>query len=127
MRLDIYFYTTRERGLDEIFPWDFLDCGVSEEFLKREWLRAQEGIVTPNCKRQCQGCGAARFGGGICFEKGMMQVKLRMARLRLLRNMRICMRVRPGGICGRYGRRCAGMKVRVKFAKYDNMRFYRPS
>ena len=67
--LDIYFYTTRERGLDEIFPWDFLDCGVSKEFLKREWLRAQEGIVTPNCKRQCQGCGAARFGGGICFEK----------------------------------------------------------
>ena len=67
--LDIDFYTTRERGLDEIFPWDFLDCGVSKEFLKREWLRAQEGIVTPNCKRQCQGCGAARFGGGICFEK----------------------------------------------------------
>ena len=49
--LDIDFYTTRERGLDEIFPWDFLDCGVSKEFLKREWLRAQEGIVTPNCKR----------------------------------------------------------------------------
>ena len=67
--LDIDFYTARERGLDEIFPWDFLDCGVSKEFLKREWLRAQEGIVTPNCKRQCQGCGAARFGGGICFEK----------------------------------------------------------
>lgn len=67
--LDIDFYTVRERALDEIFPWDFLDCGVSREFLKREWIRAQEGIVTPNCKRQCQGCGAARFGGGICFEK----------------------------------------------------------
>ena len=53
---DISFYTTRERSLDEIFPWDFLDCGVSKEFLKREWLRAQEGIVTPNCKQQCQGC-----------------------------------------------------------------------
>ncbi|MFR1864466.1 TIGR03960 family B12-binding radical SAM protein [Eisenbergiella massiliensis] len=67
--LDISFYTTRERSLDEIFPWDFLDCGVSKEFLKREWLRAQEGIVTPNCKQQCQGCGASRFKGGICFEE----------------------------------------------------------
>ena len=63
------FYTTRERSLDEVFPWDFLDCGVSKEFLKREWTRSMEGIVTPNCKRECQGCGAARFGGGICFEK----------------------------------------------------------
>ena len=67
--VDLFFYTTRERSLDEIFPWDFLDCGVTKEFLKCEWLRAQEGIVTPNCKMQCQGCGAARFGGGICFEK----------------------------------------------------------
>ncbi|MBQ7841372.1 MAG: TIGR03960 family B12-binding radical SAM protein [Lachnospiraceae bacterium] len=67
--VDIGFYTTRERDLDEVFPWDFLDCGVNKEFLKREWLRAQKEEVTPNCKMQCQGCGAARFGGGICFEE----------------------------------------------------------
>lgn len=67
--VSIDFYTTRERGLDEIFPWDFISCGVDKSFLKREWLRAQEGIVSPNCRRQCQGCGAARFGGGVCFEK----------------------------------------------------------
>ena len=67
--VDIGFYTTRERKMDEIFPWDFLDCGVTKQFLEREWQRAKEGIVTPNCKQSCQGCGAARFGGGICFEK----------------------------------------------------------
>lgn len=67
--VDIGFYTTRERSLDEIFPWDFLDCGVSKEFLKREWLRASREEITPNCKQHCQGCGAARFGGGICYEK----------------------------------------------------------
>ncbi len=67
--LDIGFYTTRERGGEEIFPWDFLDCGVTKEFLFREWLRALGEQVTPNCKQQCQGCGAARFGGGICYEK----------------------------------------------------------
>lgn len=66
--LDIGFYTTRERSLDEVFPWDFIDCGVTKEFLKREWLKAQREEVSENCKLKCQGCGAARFGGGICFE-----------------------------------------------------------
>jgi radical SAM family uncharacterized protein len=66
--VDIGFYTTRERADDEIFPWDFLDCGVTKEFLLREWKKAQEGQVSPNCRSQCQGCGAKRFGGGVCFE-----------------------------------------------------------
>ncbi len=66
--IDIGFYTTRERSLDEIFPWDFIDCGVTKEFLKREWLKAKKEEISENCKLKCQGCGAARFGGGICFE-----------------------------------------------------------
>lgn len=66
--LDIGFYTTRERADDEIFPWDFLDCGVTREFLLREWKKAQAETVSPNCRSQCQGCGAKRFGGGVCYE-----------------------------------------------------------
>lgn len=67
--VDMDFYTVRERSLDEIFPWDFIDCGVTKEFLKREWLKAQSEVVSPNCRAQCQGCGANRFGTGVCFEK----------------------------------------------------------
>ena len=66
--LSVDFYTHRERSLDEILPWDFIDCGVTKEFLKREWERAQREEVSANCKLKCQGCGAAKFGGGICFE-----------------------------------------------------------
>ncbi|MEE1255780.1 MAG: TIGR03960 family B12-binding radical SAM protein [Lachnospiraceae bacterium] len=66
--IDTSFYTTRERDLDEIFPWDFIDCGVTKEFLKKEWLKALEEDTTKNCKLQCNACGAARFGCGICFE-----------------------------------------------------------
>lgn len=62
------FYTTRERNDDEVFPWDFLDCGVTKEFLLREWHNAQAEKVTPNCKMKCNACGAAKFGCGICFE-----------------------------------------------------------
>uniref|UniRef100_UPI004055A900 TIGR03960 family B12-binding radical SAM protein n=1 Tax=Acetatifactor sp. TaxID=1872090 RepID=UPI004055A900 len=67
--LSVDFYTTRERSLDEIFPWDFIDCGVTKEFLKREWMKAQNEQISENCKLKCQGCGANRFGGGICFEE----------------------------------------------------------
>ena len=67
--VSIDFYTTRERSLEEIFPWDFIDCGVTKEFLKREWIKAGNEEVSLNCKLKCQGCGANRFGGGICFEE----------------------------------------------------------
>ena len=66
--VDPDFYTVRERSLDEIFPWDFIDAGVTKEFLKREWLTAISEKVTPNCRQQCSGCGARKFGGGVCFE-----------------------------------------------------------
>ena len=66
--IDTDFYTMRERPLDEIFPWDFIDDGVSKKFLIREWERARKEEVTPNCRMQCQGCGAAQFKGGVFFE-----------------------------------------------------------
>ncbi|MFG6332670.1 MAG: TIGR03960 family B12-binding radical SAM protein [Lachnospiraceae bacterium] len=66
--VDVDFYTTRARALDEIFPWDFIEIGVSRAFLEREWKRAQEGVVTANCRQSCSGCGAAVFGGGVCRE-----------------------------------------------------------
>ncbi len=66
--LSIDFYTTRERGLDEVFPWDFIDAGVSKEFLKREWQNAIAGAVTPNCRQKCSACGAMKWKGGVCFE-----------------------------------------------------------
>ena len=66
--IDIGFYTYRDRSVDEILPWDFLDIGVTKKFLIREWERAQQATVTPNCKMQCSGCGAKSFGGGVCYE-----------------------------------------------------------
>ena len=62
------FYTTRERSLDEIFPWDFLDCGVTKEFLIREWKKALNEEVSLNCAAQCQGCGANKYGVGVCMQ-----------------------------------------------------------
>ena len=57
------FYTMRQRGENEIFPWDFIDCGVTKQFLQKEWQKALKGEVTANCREKCSGCGAARYGG----------------------------------------------------------------
>ncbi len=70
--LSVDFYTHRERTRDEVLPWDFIDCGVTKEFLWREWEKANREETSENCKLKCQGCGAARFGGGICFEPRTM-------------------------------------------------------
>ena len=67
--VDIDFYTTRKRSLDEVFPWDFIDAGVTKDFLKREWANAQAEMVTPNCRMRCSGCGVRKYGGGVCFEE----------------------------------------------------------
>ena len=66
--VDMTFYTLRERSLDEILPWDFIDTGVSRKFLEREWQRAKEGVVTENCRQKCSACGAMKFKGGVCLE-----------------------------------------------------------
>ena len=67
--IDPYFYTARERSEDEIFPWDFIDCGVTKRFLLDEWHKAKAGIVTDNCRSKCSGCGSARFDCGICINR----------------------------------------------------------
>lgn len=66
--LDLEFYTIRERELSELLPWDFIRIGVTKNFLKKEWQRAMEGKVTPNCRMQCSGCGAGAYKGGVCIE-----------------------------------------------------------
>ena len=56
--IDPDFYTVRGYGFEEILPWDMFDLGVSKRFLLKERKRAYEGIVTPDCRQGCAGCGA---------------------------------------------------------------------
>ena len=64
--VDYKNYIFRERGEDEIFPWDFIDIGVTKNYLLKEWNNAKEGIVTKNCRDKCSGCGAFTYKCGIC-------------------------------------------------------------
>ncbi len=56
--LTMEFYNSRERGADEIFPWEHTSCGVDRRFLWHEYEKAQAAALTHDCRRStCTGCG----------------------------------------------------------------------
>ncbi|KOR24252.1 TIGR03960 family B12-binding radical SAM protein [Clostridium sp. L74] len=62
------FYAYRQREYDEILPWDFVDTGVSKEFLMKENERAKKAELTPDCRQGCKNCGVNVNLEGECFE-----------------------------------------------------------
>ena len=66
--LDMEFYIRRKRAEDELFPWDFIDIGVTKEFMLKEYHNSKAEVVTPNCRSKCSGCGAMKFQCGVCTE-----------------------------------------------------------
>lgn len=64
--LSAEFYTTRERGADEVMPWDHINMGVTKKHLRRELERAWQGELSPDCRHGCVGCGAGALNGGKC-------------------------------------------------------------
>ena len=65
--LDPAFYAYRVREKDEILPWDFVDAGVTKEFLWREKEKSEQAAVTRDCRLGCNGCGLQRFKGVCSF------------------------------------------------------------
>lgn len=74
--ISVSFYNSRERREDEVFPWDIIDAGVSKSFLLREYRRAKNATVTPNCRELCFNCGAKKYGMGVCFEGQNLMMKV---------------------------------------------------
>ncbi|MDO4540589.1 MAG: TIGR03960 family B12-binding radical SAM protein [Syntrophomonadaceae bacterium] len=70
--LDPAFYNERQRGENELFPWDFVDSGINKEFLWREKQRAAAGQVSPDCREHCMACGMKQcFGESVCAKEGL--------------------------------------------------------
>ena len=56
--LDLADVACEEFPLAARLPWDHTSPGVGKGYLQREWLRAIEGVTTPDCTREsCTGCG----------------------------------------------------------------------
>ena len=61
--IDPDFYSCRVRSLDEVLPWDIIDCGVTKAYLRSERRKAYAEETTPSCAEHCSGCGADQLGG----------------------------------------------------------------
>ena len=65
--VDPHFYANRERGRDELMPWETISLGVRREHLWHEREQSQAGVISPDCRKQCTGCGAVMLlKGGRC-------------------------------------------------------------
>ena len=65
--LDPALYANRTRSRGEVLPWSCVSTGVRTEFLWRERELAYQARITPDCRKQCTGCGADKlYTGGVC-------------------------------------------------------------
>ncbi|MDY2638101.1 MAG: TIGR03960 family B12-binding radical SAM protein [Phascolarctobacterium sp.] len=59
--IDKDFYAARQRGENEVFPWEHISPGVSRKFLWNEWQKAYAQQLTHDCRRSsCTGCGVCQ-------------------------------------------------------------------
>ena len=66
-KLDPFYYANRQRDLDEVFPWDNVNIGLSKKYLLHERELAYECKLSPDCFKKCKGCGATSLlDGGKC-------------------------------------------------------------
>ena len=60
--IDPLFYTSRQRSENEALPWDHIDSGVSKKFMHQEFQKAEDRVLTPDCREyECTGCGVCDF------------------------------------------------------------------
>ncbi len=56
--VDVNWYTTRERELAEVLPWDHLDSGLDKEWLWQDWRDAVDEVEVEDCRwSPCFDCG----------------------------------------------------------------------
>ncbi len=110
--LDPETYACRTLGLDEALPWDHVKSGVTKEFLKREFRRAQNSQITENCRTHCEVCGiGCPEGGAATLGKPVSPNQELIKELEADRQLR------------RSLHHNLPLRIRMKFSKTDRMRF----
>ena len=55
--LDPNWYARRPRPIDEVFPWDHIDIGVTKKYLLQDFLWSADGKTRVDCREHCFACG----------------------------------------------------------------------
>lgn len=72
--INIFDYASRHYSISDELPWDFIDVGISKNFLKREFQKAFSIEQTEDCSIKCQGCGILKCNGQ--FGKNTMKTEI---------------------------------------------------
>ena len=68
--LDPESYAYRTPGLRDMFPWSHISVGVTESYLRGEWLKTLKGEQTPDCHKQpCNVCGVQNQNAEDCLNR----------------------------------------------------------
>ena len=68
--LDPAFYAYRPPDLWGKFPWSHINIGVTESYLRAEWLRTLKHETTPDCHKQpCNVCGVQNQNAEDCLNR----------------------------------------------------------
>lgn len=59
INLDSY---VKERKVEDLMSFEYVDCGINREYLERERKLAYEEKNTKNCLQGCNACGANKLG-----------------------------------------------------------------
>ena len=111
--VDPAFYANRAFGLDEVLPWDVIDCGVSKEFFLRERAKAYQAATTPNCREKCSACGANKLGGARAVCPGCQEAPAKSAEVTLPEKSAI----------SQWNKLETPKTVRIKFRKVGDLQY----
>ena len=68
--LDAAFFAYREPGLWDPFPWSHINIGVTESYLRAEWMRTLKHQQTADCHKQpCNVCGVQNQNADDCLDR----------------------------------------------------------
>ncbi|HWU31946.1 MAG TPA: TIGR03960 family B12-binding radical SAM protein, partial [Marmoricola sp.] len=69
--VDVDWYTTRERGFDEVLPWEHLDSGLDKDWLWEDWEDALAAAEDPDGVEDVEDCRwTPCYDCGVCPEMG---------------------------------------------------------
>ncbi|MFZ6017880.1 MAG: TIGR03960 family B12-binding radical SAM protein [Nitrospirota bacterium] len=112
--VDVENFAMRVYGKSDTLPWDYIDIGVTKEFLWKEYQRALACEITPDCRKTCHACGLG------CHES---IVKLRSSEAQKLSNSVLQTTSQLLNLSTSKFRRFKPVRIRAEFSKTGRLRY----
>ena len=128
--INLYKYASQTLDINTELPWDFIDTGITKEFLKSEYQKALNETTTPDCRHICSTCGLGCKDRGQNTEHRTQSLPTGQAgaeqRLKTteVRRQKADIRIQnPENTAHIQPKTASSAKIRVKFSKTGALRY----